>query len=217
VFISAGHDEYWTMQERENVIKARESGLNTIFFGANAGYWNTRLQKSKTDGSLTMEIYKSKEEDPNKRNATIKFRDLGMPETDLTSLEYKCFPAKGDFVVKQPNSFVFKGLENIGDLNLDGLVGPEVDSLVSSSTENRTVVNLGEARVRCGTKWYAPRFGRMNMILSRDASASGGNFSTGTMGWVTKGLSAPESSDIGRFTRIVSKNVLEKSMQGPLS
>jgi hypothetical protein len=217
VFISAGHDEYWTMQERENVIKARESGLNTIFFGANAGYWNTRLQKSKTDGSLTMEIYKSKEEDPNKRNATIKFRDLGMPETDLTSLEYKCFPAKGDFVVKQPNSFVFKGLENIGDLNLDGLVGPEVDSLVSSSTEKRTVVNLGEARVRCGTKWYAPRFGRMNMILSRDATASGGNFSTGTMGWVTKGLSAPESSDIGRFTRIVSKNVLEKSMQGPLS
>ena len=216
VFITAGHDEYWTIQERENVINARLSGMNTIFFGANAGYWNTRLQKSKTDGSLSMAIYKSKEEDPNKRNPTIKFRDLGMPETDLTSLQYKCFPAKGNFVVKQPNSFVFKGLQDIESFNLDGLVGPEVDSLVSSSLDKGKLVNLGEARVRCGTRWYAPRYGRMNMVLSRAMSTSGGNFSTGTMGWVLNGLSAPESSDIGRFTRIVSKNVLEKAMQGTL-
>jgi hypothetical protein len=36
------------------------------------------------------------------------------------------------------------------------------------------------------------------------------------MGWVTKGLSASEKSDIGGFTRVVSKNVLEKALQGPL-
>ena len=119
-------------------------------------------------------------------------------------------------MLKQPNSFVFKGLQDIESLNLDGLVGPEVDSLVSSSLDKGKLVNLGEARVRCGTRWYAPRFGQMNMVLSRATSTSGGNFSTGTMGWVLNGLSAPESSDIGRFTRIVSKNVLEKAMQGTL-
>ena len=56
----------------------------------------------------------------------------------------------------------------------------------------------------------------MNMIISTTTGQSGGNFATGTMGWVTKGLSAPEKSDIGSFTRIVTKNVLEKAIQGPL-
>lgn len=216
VLISAGHDEYWTMQERENVIKARENGMNTVFFGANAGYWNTRLKTSLNSKHLTMEIYKSAEEDPNKANPTIKFRDLGKPEPELTGLEYKCFPAKGDFEVKEPQSFVFSGIKDFKSLNLEGLVGPEVDSLLSSSSNSGEVINLGEARVRCGTKWYAPRFGQMNMILIASNGRTGGNFSTGTMGWVTKGLSASEKSDIGKFTRIVTQNVLKRAIQGPL-
>jgi hypothetical protein len=215
VFISSGHDEYWTTQERENVIKAREKGMNTIFFGANAGYWNTRLEKSPAGKSISMEIYKSEAEDPNKLNPTIKFRDLGKPEPELTGLEYKCFPARGSIEVKEPQSFVFNGIKDFNTLDLEDLVGPEVDSLVSSSSKIGTVVNLAQARVRCGTKWYAPRYGQMNMIISTSTGQSGGNFSTGTMGWVTKGLSASEKSDIGRFTRIVTKNVLEKAVQGP--
>jgi hypothetical protein len=216
VFISAGHDEYWTTEERDNVIKAREKGMNTIFFGANAGYWNTRLEKSSTRKSITMEIFKSKDEDPNKENPTIKFRDLGKPEPELTGLEYKCFPARGSIEVKEPQSFVFNGIKSFENLDLGGLVGPEVDSLVSSSSKIGTVVNLAQARVRCGTKWYAPRYGQMNMIISTTNGLPGGVFSTGTMGWVTKGLSASAKSDIGRFTRIVTKNVLEKAVLGPL-
>jgi hypothetical protein len=56
----------------------------------------------------------------------------------------------------------------------------------------------------------------MNMIIATTNGKAGGNFSTGTMGWVTKGLSAPEKSDIGKFTRTVTKNVLEKAVLGPL-
>lgn len=216
VFISAGHDEYWTTEERDNVIKAREKGMNTIFFGANAGYWNTRLEKSSTRKSIAMEIYKSKDEDPNKENPTIKFRDLGKPEPELTGLEYKCFPGRGSLEVKEPQSFVFNGIANFNSLDLEGLVGPEVDSLVSTGTDFGRVINLAEARVRCGTKWYAPRYGHMNMIIATTNGKAGGNFSTGTMGWVTKGLSAPEKSDIGKFTRTVTKNVLEKAVLGPL-
>jgi hypothetical protein len=190
--------------------------MNTVFFGANAGYWNTRLEKSSAGKSITMEIYKSKDEDPDKKDPTIKFRDLGKPEPELTGLEYKCFPARGSIEVKEPQSFVFNGIKSFENLDLDGLVGPEVDSLVSSSSKIGTVVNLAQARVRCGTKWYAPRYGQMNMIISTTNGLPGGVFSTGTMGWVTKGLSASAKSDIGRFTRIVTKNVLEKAVLGPL-
>jgi hypothetical protein len=54
------------------------------------------------------------------------------------------------------------------------------------------------------------------MILIASNGRTGGNFSTGTMGWVTKGLSASEKSDIGKFTRIVTQNVLKRAIQGPL-
>jgi uncharacterized protein YwbE len=37
------------------------------------------------------------------------------------------------------------------------------------------------------------------------------------MGWVTKGLTVSQESDIGKFTRVVTKNVLERSIVGPLS
>jgi hypothetical protein len=56
----------------------------------------------------------------------------------------------------------------------------------------------------------------MNMILGYSANGQGGLFSTGTMGWVMKGLSANKDSDIGVFTRVVTKNVLERALIGPL-
>ena len=217
VLISAGHDEYWTTQERDNVLSARKFGTNTLFFGANAGYWNTRLIESPIDGSLKMEIYKSASEDPNKANKTVKFRDLGQPESELTGLEYKCFPAKGDLKVKAPKSFVFSGLGNLNNLSLGQLVGPEVDTLKKDNHFDGSIVNLADSRVRCGSKWYVPRYGTMNMILGYSKNGSGGIFSTGTMGWVTKGLTASQESDIGKFTRVVTKNVLERSIVGPLS
>jgi hypothetical protein len=217
VLISAGHDEYWTKQERDNVLSARKFGTNTLFFGANAGYWNTRLSKSPIDGSLKMEIYKSSSEDPSKVNKTVKFRDIGKPESELTGLEYKCFPAKGDLKVKAPKLFVFSGLGNLNNLSLGQIVGPEVDTLKKDNYFDGSIVNLADSRVRCGTKWYVPRYGTMNMILGYSKNGGGGLFSTGTMGWVTKGLTVSQESDIGKFTRVVTKNVLERSIVGPLS
>lgn len=216
VFISAGHDEYWTIEERNNVLNARKAGVNTLFFGANAGYWNTRLIKSPVDNSLKMEVYKSAKEDPNKINPTIKFRDMNKSESELTGLEYKCFPAKGDLRIKNTSSFVFNGIKNVDKLNLREIVGPEVDTLKGDSRFEGEIFNLADSRVRCGDKWYLPRYGTMNMILGYSANGQGGLFSTGTMGWVMKGLSANKDSDIGVFTRVVTKNVLERALIGPL-
>jgi hypothetical protein len=35
-FISVGHDEYWTLDMYDNVLKAREEGVNLAFFGGNS-------------------------------------------------------------------------------------------------------------------------------------------------------------------------------------
>jgi hypothetical protein len=46
VYLTAGHDEYWSGQQRANVTAARDAGVNLAFFTGNETYWKTRLQNA---------------------------------------------------------------------------------------------------------------------------------------------------------------------------
>ena len=50
VFISSGHDEYWSGTQRAKVEQARDSGVNLAFFSGNEVFWKTRWENS-IDGS----------------------------------------------------------------------------------------------------------------------------------------------------------------------
>ena len=52
VFLSVGHDEYWSANQRANVENARDAGVNLAFFSGNEVYWKTRWEASE-DGSNT--------------------------------------------------------------------------------------------------------------------------------------------------------------------
>jgi hypothetical protein len=52
VFMSVGHDEYWSKEERDAVEAARTAGKNLAFFSGNESYWKTRWENS-VDGSNT--------------------------------------------------------------------------------------------------------------------------------------------------------------------
>jgi hypothetical protein len=45
-FMSSGHDEYWSGQQRANVEAARNAGVNLAFFSGNEVFWKTRWQNS---------------------------------------------------------------------------------------------------------------------------------------------------------------------------
>ncbi|WP_221391117.1 N,N-dimethylformamidase beta subunit family domain-containing protein [Dyadobacter sp. NIV53] len=51
VFMSVGHDEYWSKGMRDNVAAARNAGKHLAFFGGNEVYWKTRWERSITDTS----------------------------------------------------------------------------------------------------------------------------------------------------------------------
>lgn len=51
-FVSTGHDEYWSGQQRTNVEAARDAGVNLAFFSGNEVYWKTRWEPS-IDGTAT--------------------------------------------------------------------------------------------------------------------------------------------------------------------
>ncbi|WP_341486477.1 DUF4082 domain-containing protein [Pararhizobium sp. A13] len=51
-FLSVGHDEYWSAEQRNNVEAARDAGVNLAFWSGNECYWKVRWQNS-IDGNGT--------------------------------------------------------------------------------------------------------------------------------------------------------------------
>ncbi|MFI7059048.1 DUF4082 domain-containing protein [Streptosporangium canum] len=50
MFMSSGHDEYWSNDMWDNAVNARDSGVNLSFFSGNEVFWKTRWESS-TDGA----------------------------------------------------------------------------------------------------------------------------------------------------------------------
>jgi hypothetical protein len=103
VFLSVGHDEYWSGQQRANVEAARAAGVHLAFWSGNEVFWKTRYEASAvtTDGSLaanrTLVCYKETRQDAvfdpqDPPTCTCTWRDprfsppgdAGRPENALT-------------------------------------------------------------------------------------------------------------------------------------
>ena len=53
IFMSTGHDEYWSGQQRANVEAARDAGVNLAFFSGNEVFWKTRWENDHRTLSVT--------------------------------------------------------------------------------------------------------------------------------------------------------------------
>jgi hypothetical protein len=51
VFLSVGHDEYWSGAQKANIEAARDAGVNLQFLAGNEGYWRTRYEPSADAGA----------------------------------------------------------------------------------------------------------------------------------------------------------------------
>ncbi|MDA0166930.1 DUF4082 domain-containing protein [Solirubrobacter ginsenosidimutans] len=59
LFISSGHDEYWSASQRTGMEQARDAGVNLAFFTGNEGFWKTRWEPSMSGtANRTLVSYK---------------------------------------------------------------------------------------------------------------------------------------------------------------
>jgi hypothetical protein len=110
VFLSVGHDEYWTREMYNNVSRARDNGLSLAFFCGNS-----------IGGEI--QLYDSFEETPGRvfaKTQNVKFDD---EEKLMGSTSYGV--GFGDWVVKKPGHWIYKdtGLKE-GD-KIPGIIGWE--------------------------------------------------------------------------------------------
>lgn len=60
-FLSVGHDEYWSQEQRDGVEAARDAGVDLAFIAGNEIYWKIRMEDSTQDPAddrRTMVVYK---------------------------------------------------------------------------------------------------------------------------------------------------------------
>lgn len=163
VFLSVGHDEYWSKQMRDHVEAARNAGVNLGFFSANTCYWRVRFESStvaagQVNPNRVMACYKqdwaldSVAQQQGPSAATNKFRSVQnqRPENALLGVMYGSdLDLYGGFNFVVTNSsdpyYANTGLQNGDHLNL--LVGYEWDFIVNNGSTPPGLVILSQSTV----------------------------------------------------------------------
>ena len=147
-FLSVGHDEYWTWRMRSGVEAARDKGIGLGFFGANACYWQVRLESNSAGQSRrTLVAYKeSFRQDPyytdgdpfNDKYVTTQWRlsPVNRPEAAMIGVMYTYDLVHEDIVVENTSHWVFQGTGLRDGDRLPGLLGYEVDAISASTPAN---------------------------------------------------------------------------------
>jgi hypothetical protein len=122
-----GHDEYWTQSTSDAFYEAKKQGVHLGFFGANIGYWRTRLE----NGGRSIAIYKQGLRDP--LGVTGYYRDT-HPECQLLGVQHQAghLDWQGGSYTVDPVGAMHKWLRGTGlktGDELPGLVSVEVDTM----------------------------------------------------------------------------------------
>src|SRR5438477_7291682 len=146
MFLTGGNNEYWSKPMYDCVQQARDAGIHLGFFGANAVYWQVRLEASPLSGIADRVVvcYKNSPDghspDPVQGpTTTILWRDplRDRPEQQLMGVQFTgqiAFNApKPLYVVKNSSSWVYAGTGLADGDSIPGIVGYETDSSMSSA------------------------------------------------------------------------------------
>ena len=190
IFLSSGHDEYWTWQMRANAEAARDAGVNLAFFSANTCYWQIRLEASPATGApnrvivgykdASLDPYSSDADPANDRYVTTlwRARPVSRPEEALKGSQYIREEVDDDLIVTNSSHWVFAGTGLANQERIRGLLGYEVDGRFGS--EPPSTVTLTSTPVVSQPTGLPGQYSQMTIYTA----ASGARvFGTGTIQW----------------------------------
>jgi hypothetical protein len=195
VFLSPGHDEYWSWQMFDNIEGARASGIDLAFLSANTAYRQIRFESSPNSAGSPEQAqrriahYREVPDpilsDGNSSNdylVTTEFRDSpnpGRPEQGLLGVQYVeegGHPVDANIVITNAGHAVFAGTGLNNGSSLVGLLGYEVDrrytafggNVVELASSPYTTIGTGLAN---------------NSHMSLSTPGGGQVFATGSIQW----------------------------------
>lgn len=170
VFVSAGHDAYWSGNQRRHVESARDAGVNLAFMSGNAVFWKTRYEPS-TEGADTpyrtlvcyKETYGPGRLDPHRDAWTGTWRDSrplnpegARPENALIGTISTVGPARNDRLAVPASYGKLRFWRNTEVAALKagetamlgrGILGPEWDEDLDNGSRPAGLIRLSDTTV----------------------------------------------------------------------
>jgi hypothetical protein len=205
VFLSSGHDEYWSQEMRNAVTAARDAGVNLAFFSANTAFWKVRFGPDPWTGAPNQVVvgYKTTESGPPDPSgvSTTMWRDpsgANDPENSFIGIQFigqndsAFFPLRVSSDQAQDHIYRNTGLQGMApgtyvDIG-QHLVGWEWDAVADNGHSPSGLVTLtaspvyGELLASSGGERFALATATAN--ASRYVAPSGAIvFAAGTIQW----------------------------------
>ena len=215
--LTTGHDEYYSTPMRATLERARDTGINLAFFGANAVYRHIRLEPNSESVPYRQLVnYRTADSDPmtneDPLQSTVQWRNapLNQPESALIGVQYFAAGITASMKLVNTDNWVFNDVDLSNGRTLKKLVAIEADGLGPSSSEPSNLEVLASSPVI----YKNSRYNHAMTYYSADSGA--GVFATGTIGWINA-LDVAEWGDkkVSTFVRGVTTNVLEAFAAGP--
>lgn len=214
-FFAAGHSEYWTREMFDAAEHARDAGVNLAFWGANAVYWQVRLEPSGAGRPDRVLVgYKNAGIDPvtDPARKTITWRDTGRPEQTLIGVQYTTDNAS---IPTQPlhigntAHWAYTGSGLTAGMTLTRVVGFEVDRLFDTYAKPLSTTYAVLATSPFTASTGAPDVSQAALY---QAPSGAWVFGSGTLAW-SWGLSRPGIQHAG--LQRVTRNILARFRQRP--
>jgi hypothetical protein len=238
LFVSVGHDEYWTQEMRRNFDNFIAAGGNAAVFGGNTCYWQIRLEQEIEVKTCRQQVcFKEAAQDPfpDPRRKTVTWRTAGYPENVSFGAGFYAGAWRGSrefgaYKVCRPHHWVFSrtGLardDKFGHTPEEELLGYEtngvdyvldreglpVPSGIDGTPKDFAILALADL-----PHWETPGNAAMGILTRSDGG--GTIFNAATTDWA-KGLEAcvkvgdPSQTLTGKITLNVIQHLLHHEVR----
>ena len=218
-FLSVGYDAYYTKQMYDNVLAARDAGVNLGFFGANAVNWQARFEPSSTNvPNRVLVSYKNASIDPitDPTLKTVLWRDplLNRPEQTLigvqfaSTVEWTPVTQWATYVVNNSQNWVYAGTGFKDGDTVTGIVGWRADRFFSQypgpSATAGTYTLLSRSTFT----------GDYSNSSVYQAASGAWVFATGSMGWTWALDNYAQTNLVDARIQKTTANVLDRFVAG---
>lgn len=138
--IFSGHDEYYSMADRQELERLTGAGVSEGFFGGNSWIWQARFD----DVDHIMTVWRKKPLDPtgNPRLQTVRWASIGMPQDEVTGTMETWGTQTGPQSAYATSSWPWNGAGLVSGEELGPIEGGERDGITVNPALPRNLIML---------------------------------------------------------------------------
>ena len=233
--LSLGHDECWSLKERQAVENAnRQQGLNVVFFGASPVLRHVRLQASSFGPDREEVDYRNSQEDPlygHGNPLEVTGNTWASPPASWSGDQfvgetYSGYTLTGvpaqSFVVADGSAWIYRNTGLHAGSKISAVIGSDFDRFDPKLAHSPNVEILGHSPLPLGkvqTRFAGPGgVTYSDMTYYSDPTSGGGVFDSGTNNWIysLRSCISGESSCPSAVVQKMTGNLLWLFGQGPV-